>query len=299
MTRVAACQFEPSVGDVAENRERIAAFAARADADVAVLPELCLTGYDLDTALDAAAPVDEHAAPLTDVAGDTDTHLVVGLPERDGESVYNAVAYVTPEGVRATYRKRHPWGDEADVFDSGDDAVTVETPAGTMGLLVCYDLNFPERAVEYAREECDVLAVSTAWRASYHDDWALLCRARALDGTCFVVGANHAGDQRGRVHEGGSLVAGPEGAVLDRVADGTAVAAAEVSDGALAAARERNPVFEARRGARTDGGGLATPPGVESVVGERTCSNCGATAGVDGGTLHCPACGWRAHHPSD
>lgn len=253
MTRIAACQFEPSVGDVAENRERVADLAARADADIAVFPELCLTGYDLDDALDAAAPVAEHAAPLTDVAAETDTHLVVGLPERDGDAVYNAFAYVTPEGVRGTYRKRKPWGAEADTFDSGDQPMTVETPAGKMGFLVCYDLNFPELGVEYAREACDVLAVSTAWRASYHDDWSLLCRARALDGTCYVVGANHAGEQRGRVHEGCSLVAGPEGTVLDRVEDGPAVAAAAVNDEDLRAARDRNPVLSARRDVGADG----------------------------------------------
>lgn len=253
MTRVAACQFEPTVGDVAGNRERVADLATRADADVAVFPELCLTGYDLDTALDAAAPVDEHAGHLTDVADDTDTHLVVGLPERDGDGVYNVLAYVTPEGVRATYRKRHPWGDEADAFDSGAEPVTVETPAGRMGFLVCYDLNFPERTLEYARAECDLVAVASAWRASYRDHWTLLCRARALDGTCFVVGANHAGDQRERVHGGGSLVAGPEGSVLDRMEDGAGFATAEVTDESLAVARERNPVLDARRTTPTDG----------------------------------------------
>lgn len=78
--------------------------------------------------------------------------------------------------------------------------------------------------------------MSIALRSACHNDWSLLCRARALDGTCFIVGANHAGKQRDRVHAGGSLVAGPDDTVLDRLGEDAVVASADVTDEALATA---------------------------------------------------------------
>lgn len=247
---IAGCQFEPVVGDVDANLSTVREMAMDSpeDVELAVFPELCVTGYDLEFAVDAATPV---PGPLTDrladVAADANLHLVVGVPERDGDAIYNDLVCVSPAGLECCYRKQFLWGEEADAFETGDAPVTVETPVGTVGFLLCYDLNFPEATLAYARRDVDVLTVSAAWRTSYRADWALLLRARALDGTCYVVGSNHTGDQAGRQHAGGSLVAGPEGTVLDRVADGVDTATAAFDPDAIVAARERNPVARTRR----------------------------------------------------
>ncbi|MFC7228616.1 carbon-nitrogen hydrolase family protein [Salinirubellus salinus] len=246
-TRVATCQFEPVVDDVDANYERIDALTERADADLAVFPELCVTGYDLETARDRATGVPgDLTDPLVDTAARTDTELVVGLPERDGEALYNAFVLVDGDGVQATYRKCYPWGAESDVFETGDGPVVAETSAGRLGFLLCYDLNFPEAALEYSHRECDVLAVGAAWRTSFRADWRLLARARALDGPCYVVGSNHVGDQRGRDHGGGSLVAGPRGEMLAEAGESPGVEVATVDGEALGTARDLNPVRETR-----------------------------------------------------
>ncbi|MHB9287129.1 carbon-nitrogen hydrolase family protein [Halobacteriales archaeon Cl-PHB] len=246
---VAACQFEPEVDAVEANCETVRDLAVDLPDEVAlaVFPELCVTGYDLDVATEAATPVPGPVTDdLVDVAAESETHLVVGLPERDGDAVYNDLVYVSPDGVEAVYRKQYPWGDEADTFATGDGPVTAETPVGRVGFLLCYDLNFPEAALAYDRRGVDVLLVSAAWRESYRDDWDLLARSRALDGTCYVAASNHAGDQSGREHLGGSLLAGPDGSVLDRAGDGQATVSAAVDADALTAARDRNPVQETR-----------------------------------------------------
>lgn len=249
---VAAAQFEPAVGDAEANHaevERLTARAAAAGADVVAFPELCVTGYDLDAAREAAGPVPGPLTdPLVDVAAEYGVGVVAGVPERSGGDLYNVLAYVDGDGVRAAYRKRRPWGDERDVFAPGDDHATVEADAGRVGLLVCYDLNFPEESLAYARRECDVLVVGAAWRPAFRRDWRLLLRSRALDGTCYVVGSNHVGSQSGRRHGGGSLVAGPTGDVLAEAdTEGSAVVTADVDSAALREARERNPVLEGRR----------------------------------------------------
>lgn len=247
---IAGCQFKPAIGAIDANCTTIRELAAGLSNDtiLAVFPELCLTGYDPDVAIKAATPV---PGPITDrltnIAADTNLTLVVGLPEREDNVIYNDLVCVSPDGVESRYRKQYLWGDEAGVFEAGNNPITVETPIGTLGLLLCYDLNFPEAALAYAEQGVDLLAVSAAWRESYRTDWDLLLRARALDSTCYVVGTNHAGDQMGRHHNGGTLVVGPDGSVLDRVANGLACATAVFDPDTLSAARERNPVSDLRK----------------------------------------------------
>jgi predicted amidohydrolase len=247
---LAVCQFEPVIGDPAANVATMTDLVADLDdaVQVAVFPELCVTGYDLDAASDLAmAPDDPRLDPLVECAAWNDVHLVVGLPEATDDGIYNSLVYLTDRGVKAVYRKRYPWGDEADVFETGTDATTVETPLGEAGFLLCYDINLPEATLPYARAECDLVLASAAWRKSYHDDWDLLLRARARDATCYVAGANHAGDQNGRVHAGNSLIATPQGRIAATLGNRDAGTSVSVEKEVLDTARERNPVNQTRR----------------------------------------------------
>lgn len=247
--RVAACQLEPTIGDVDANVDAVdRTLSSLPDTvAVAVFPELAATGYDLDTARELATAVPGALTDrFVDTAREHGTTVVVGVPERDADALYNTLAVIDGDGVTATYRKQYPWGDESDVFATGGEPTTVDTRAGTLGLALCYDLNFPELALEYARAGCDVLAVSAAWRQSFEADWRLLARARALDGPYYVVGSNHVGDQAGRTHAGGSLVADPTGTVLSEARDGQGHAVAPIEAERLETARERNPVRRTR-----------------------------------------------------
>ncbi|WP_290819409.1 carbon-nitrogen hydrolase family protein, partial [Halovivax sp.] len=117
--RVAACQFEPEPGDVDANVETVRELggALADDVSLAVFPELCLTGYDLDAVPDVAEPVPGASTDrAVELADELDVTLVLGLPERDGDAVYNATVLVSPDGVEAIYRKQYPWGEEEHVF---------------------------------------------------------------------------------------------------------------------------------------------------------------------------------------
>lgn len=253
--RVAAHGFEPVVGNAEENYRRIDAAASDLSPEVtlAVFPELGVSGYDFDAAREVASPIPGPVTdPIVEIARDRELSLVVGVPERDGSSLYNSLAYVTPEGVEDVYRKRFLWGAEKDAFAAGREPTTTGTAAGKMGQLLCYDLNFPEAAFPYAREGCDLIVVSAAWRTEFRHDWRLLTRARALDSTCYVVASNHTGAQAQREHAGHSLVVGPNGMIREETGPEAGSAVAAVSDDELRRARERNPVDETRR-QKTDG----------------------------------------------
>lgn len=249
--RIASCQFDPAVGDIDANLDRIEQLAGRLPASVvfAVFPELCVTGYDLDripTAKTiASGSVTER---VRTIARETGVDLVVGMPEADSGDIYNSLLYISNQGVEATYRKRQLWGDEAALFTEGTEPTTVNTPVGRVGLLLCYDLNFSELALAYDEAGCDVIAVSAAWRQSFDRDWRLLCRARALDQTCYVVGSNHTGSQSGRHHAGESLIAGPRGDIVAKTTERVPTVSAEVVPDAVETARTKNPVRRSRRG---------------------------------------------------
>lgn len=246
---VAACQFEPVVGDVEANLETIETVARSlpTSVDLAAFPELCLTGYHPETAAELAEPLPgERIDTVREIARSTNSWLVVGTPERDGGTVYNSTVVVSPDGLEANYRKRKLWGNEAEQFACGDRPAIVAHPAGRIGLLCCYDLNFPELAVEYAQHNCDLLVVTAAWRSGFLDDWRLMTRARARDSVAYVVGSNHTGEQRGREHVGHSLIAGPDGAIHAEAVQGDTEVTVTVEAALIEQERERNPVHESR-----------------------------------------------------
>lgn len=244
-TAIAAVQFEPDLGNVQTNLERISKLLDELPEDVslAVFPELAVTGYSLEVAEKYAEPIPGPSTErLGEIAAEYGIHVVAGVPERTESTLYNTLVYVSPDGFKAKYRKRRLWGDETELFGEGSERVVVKTPVGMMGLLVCYDLNFPSIAIEYAIAGVDVMAVSAAWRTDFLADWRLLARARALDTTSYVVGANHVGNQNGRDHAGHSLITGPDGTIQEAAGTDPGWVAGTTSAEELTRARERNPV---------------------------------------------------------
>lgn len=219
---VAACQVPVEDLDVAANLERLEnrLSTVAPDADVALFPELGLTGFVADdriraTALDVDGPEVDRLRELAAAHG---VALVVGFAERRADQYHNTTAYVAPDGDVTPYRKRHLWGGEADVFTPGEEYVVVETPAGPTGLVTCYDLNFVRDSVAFLDAGVDALFVVGAWPATHAPNWRLLVRARALDGVRWVVACGRTGrkeveDAPTVEYAGRSLVARPDGVV--------------------------------------------------------------------------------------
>ncbi|MGQ4554795.1 nitrilase-related carbon-nitrogen hydrolase [Halobellus sp. GM3] len=255
-TTVAACQLDVEDLAVEANLTTVErrVVGLPDDVEVAVFPECALTGFVADRRVTDVAlrREDDQLDRLVDVAACEETALVVGFVERSGDSLYNATAYVAPDGVRAVYRKRHLRGGEADVLDAGEDIAIVETPVGRAGILTCYDLNFVADSAELTRERVDALFVGGAWPAAYSENWTLLVRARALDGVRWAVGAGRTGrrtvaDAPVVEYAGRSIVARPDGGVhaaLDRRADDIVV---DLDPAALEAQRELIGIYDDSR----------------------------------------------------
>jgi predicted amidohydrolase len=199
-------------------------------AELVVLPEAASTGFtpgvspsELRELVDVVPG--QVTAPLQDVAGRLGIHIVFGTYERGPgpDTVYNAAVLMGPHGeVLGTYRKTHVFcGEglaEGGWVTPGSAAVAVPTDLGVIGLMICFDGDYPELARITAVRGAEVICRPSALLRSA-DLWELTNRARAYDNHVFVVGANATGaDPAGLLYFGNSMVVSPIGEVVARAA---------------------------------------------------------------------------------
>lgn len=266
MTRVAAIQMT-SAPDVATNlreAERLLAQAAGAGARLAVLPENFAIMARSNPERLAAAEADG-AGPIQEfLAAAARTHrlwLVGGtIPLRtQSEKVRATCLLYDEQGVRvARYDKIHLFdvqlanGEshfESSAFEAGDTPVVVDTPAGRLGLSVCYDVRFPElyrRLLDGGTELLSIPSAFTAYTGRAH--WETLVRARAIENLSFVIAAAQSGRHpNGRETHGDTMIVNPWGEILARRAHGPGVVLADCDLAALRAFRRQLPSIEHRR----------------------------------------------------
>ncbi len=226
MATIAVCQLGLSVGDLAANAaatERAVAEAAAQAADLVVIPELSDTGYVFASAAEArelASPVAGHPAlsRWRELAGRYRTVIAGGFCELGGDGLlYNSAAVVDSSGTLAVYRKAHLWDAEKLVFTPGSAPPTlVRLPVGTVAVMVCYDLEFPEWVRLPALAGADLIAAPVNWPAAAvpageRPAEVVKVQAGAATNGIYIAVADRCRDERGVSWVGGSLIVGPEG----------------------------------------------------------------------------------------
>ena len=223
-TRVAAWQCLPGPCDVAGNLRRLDAICASAAAqqvEVLVTPEMFTSGYAitpagvLRLAEDAGGPTE---AAVAQIARRHHLAIVYGHPERaPGGQAYNAATMIGPDGVvRGRHRKVHLYGD----LDRGQFVANDKRPAAfdfdgsRVGMLICYDVEFPEAVRSLAVDGAQIVLVPTANMTGCEEVQRLLLPARACENNCGVVYANYCGADAGFEYNGVSMICGPGGEVL-------------------------------------------------------------------------------------
>jgi 5-aminopentanamidase len=221
----AVCQLGPVLGEVAANLGTVEAAVTRAagnGAEVVVLPELVTTGYVFESAQEArglAERVDGSClGAITALAVEHDLVIVGGFAElAPDDQVYNSAFLIDRSGVRAVYRKAHLWADEHRWFTAGKrPPPVVDTDRGRIGILICYDLEFPEWTRIAALAGADLLCVPTNWPASPLPNGerpieVVRAQATASVDRVFVAVCDRVGTERGTDWVGGSAIIGPDG----------------------------------------------------------------------------------------
>lgn len=212
-------QADPEYGDPATNASRLEREATRARSDgveLLVFPELYLTGYHLDTD-DAASIVGRAEAMLPSVErASDDLTLVVGTALDNGSDPNpENVAIVYDHGERiGVYRKTHLYDEEKAVFTSGNEYPTFETSAGTIGVQICYDLEFPEVARQLTLNGAEIIVTISANMHPFETYQRAYRRARALENARPHVLCNRAGAERGLDFIGQSAIVDARGTLL-------------------------------------------------------------------------------------
>ena len=173
--KIACCQISPAVGDKPGNLERVQVAVARAAAEgaaVVVLPELANTGYVFANRAELVAEAEPADGPTIraweKLAAEHDLVIVAGFAEAAADgAVYNSAVLIDASGVRACYRKAHLWDREKELFTPGYGLPpVVSTPHGRIGMVICYDLGFPEWIRAVALEGAELLCAPVNWPLS-------------------------------------------------------------------------------------------------------------------------------------
>jgi len=220
---IAALQMLAVAGDPPANLARIehaAAEAAGKGAAILVAPELAVTGYGAGDAIrQLAEPADGPTARrLMAISQKAGVAIVAGFAERDGEIVYNSALFVDGRKPVAVYRKSHLYGDyERALFrPEKPSSGIIEFHGLKLGMLICYDVEFPENVRRLAQAGAQAVLVPTALPASDHASLIAqkMIPVRAFENQIFVAYVNHCGADERFAYAGLSGIAAPDGALL-------------------------------------------------------------------------------------
>jgi len=250
--QAAAIQFNVKQGDVDANLAYVRAAlksAAENGANLAVLPEMWSSGFAYKNLNELAGRTAGIVEELLELSRTLKLVIVGSMPEPHGAKVFNTV-YVADNGTLAgTYRKLHLFSllGEDKAFDSGDSWLLADTSLGKIGVIICYDLRFPELSRRLAVEGAQVICVPAQWPKPRQEHWRTLLRARAIENQLFVVACNTCGLVGKLDFFGMSMVIDPKGEVLAEGSEAEGTVQAPLDLQVMADWRAQIPCFNDRR----------------------------------------------------
>jgi len=203
MFQVAGIQLRPIMYDVEANIKRGLTYFEQAvdqGADLIVFPEMWTTGYYLskESFLELAEPQDGNTVTLMQqMAAQTETAVIAPFVEKGNEdNCYISAAVIDSTGdLRGVTRKSMLWGREKQIFSQGQYSYPVfDSKVGKIGVLICYELEFPETARLLALEGVDIIVCPSVWSVAANHRWDIQLPGRALDNTVYVLGVNNVGN---------------------------------------------------------------------------------------------------------
>ncbi len=225
-TRIALAQISCKRANKKENigkiEDRITE-ARRQGADLVIFPELSITGYTLrDQIYDVAETIPgASTTAIEEIAKRAGIHVVFGIPEVSKQTqatIYNTAVLIGPNGFIGKYRKMylptHSVFEEKRYFRPGYRPSVFDTKLGRIGLIVCYDIFFPEVSRLTRLRGAQMIVCISASPATRRAFFETLTTARAIENTVFLAYVNLVGVENGLQFWGGSRLIGPNGKVL-------------------------------------------------------------------------------------
>lgn len=237
-----------------ENRAimtRVARESAERGCDLVVFPELFASGYNIgDDVLALAEPAHGPTAELLAAAArESRIAILAGYAERAGQGVYNAAMLLGPDGERiANARKTHLFGaEEKRLFTPGEALTLAPLGSSRLGILICYDVEFPETVRALALQGAALIVVPTALMRPYERVAEWLVPVRAFENQLFVAYANRCGREGNLEYCGESCIIAPDGSELARARRAEELIVSDIDPAAYARSRDANPYLIDRR----------------------------------------------------
>jgi predicted amidohydrolase len=224
--RLALAQISCEQGDKARNTKKIKETVTKAKkqgADLVIFPELSLTGYVVrDQIYELAETIPGPSTKVMEkTAKETKTHIIFGMPElseKTQSTIYNTAVLVGPEGLIGKYRKMHlpthSVFEEKRYFRPGYQSATFDTTLGKIGMVICYDIFFPEVTRLTRLKGAQLIVCISASPSVRKTFFETLTSARAIENTAFIAFVNLVGIEDGLQFWGGSRLIGPNGNIL-------------------------------------------------------------------------------------
>ncbi len=234
--RIALAQLEPRLFDKEHNlakAEHAIRLAADQGAAAIVFPELYLTGYSLGARADELAepPDGPSVRRVTQMAGSQQVAVIMGYAERspDGRGAFDAVLVADARGqIAGSYHKLHLFHAETGWFLPGDEPQVIDFGLGPTGLLICYDLEFPEAVRELALRGARWVATCTGNMVPNQHLQEIFVQSRAAENRLWIAVANRVGREGDLQFFGGSAVADPWGMLTTQAGDGETIVCADI-----------------------------------------------------------------------
>jgi len=246
------CQFSIKPGEFQHNCdtvERMLLDLAGEKCGLAVLPEMWSCSFPYPILREMAGKTPAILKRVCRIAEDKRMVIVGSLPEAAGKKIFNTSYLVDSSGrIAGTYRKVHLFSlyNEQRHFGYGTCAQVFSTSIGKIGMMICYDLRFPELARKMALEGAEIICVPALWPLVRIEHWSLLLRARAIENQLFVVGCNGSGAEEKITWGGASAIISPLGSVLAQAGPDEQSIAGALDPFEMSEFRKTIPCFEDR-----------------------------------------------------
>lgn len=222
---VACCQYGPRVGELAYNRSKSQEMIEKAvqlGAQIIVLPELAQSGFNFknqEEAYSLSEDLDGECISLwMRLARKYNIIVVGGYCENIGDDkVANSSVMIGPDGILANYQKAHLWDNEKNIFVPGNDVPPIiKTEYGTLSMMICYDLEFPEWVRIPALKGADILCAPVNWPDYFRPEnerpnEMIRAQANASVNKMFLVVCDRCEEERGLNWVGGSCIINSDG----------------------------------------------------------------------------------------
>jgi omega-amidase len=247
-----AIQFNVKQGDVDANLAYVREALRRAadkGATLAVLPEMWSSGFAYKNLNELALRTEGIVEELLELSRTLKLVICGSMPEPNGDKVFNTIFLADNGRLAGIYRKIHLFSllGEDRAFSGGDHWLLADTSIGKIGVIICYDLRFPELTRRLAVEGARVICVPAQWPKPRQEHWRTLIRARAIENQLFVVSCNACGLIGKLDFFGMSMIVNPKGELLAEAGEEECEITAPLDMQAMADWRAQIPCFNDRK----------------------------------------------------